>query len=42
MSVICTAKNPKNGKIGAEIRASIYKKILESVFPKKCDEVLEL
>ena len=40
MSVIQTTENPKNGKIGAEIRASVYKKTLEFVFSKKSYKAL--
>ena len=35
MSITRTAENPKNGKIGAEIRAFVYKKTSEPVFSKK-------
>ena len=42
MSIKQTAENLKIGKIGAKIRASVYLKALESVFPKKCYEVLKL
>ena len=42
MSIIQTAENPKNGKIRAEICASIFKKTLEPVFSKKCYEVFKL
>ena len=41
MSVIRTADNPKISKIGVKIRASVYLKTSESVFTKKCYEVLK-
>ena len=42
MSIIRTVENPKIGKIGAEIRASVYKKPRSPYFLKKCYEVLKL
>ena len=39
MSVIQTTENPR---IGAEIHVSIYKKTSESIFSKKCYEILTL
>ena len=42
MSIIRTTKNPKIGKIGVEIRASIYKKPWSPYFQEKCYEVLKL
>ena len=42
MSIIWTAENPEIGKIEAKIRASFFLKTSESVFTKKCYEVLKL
>ena len=42
MFIIRTAENPKIVKIGAEIRASIYKKPRSLYFLKKFYEVLKL
>ena len=42
MSIIRTTENPKNGKIGAEIHASVYKKLWSPYFLKKYYKVLKL
>ena len=34
MSIIWNAEKPKNGRIGAEIRASVYKKLRSQYFLK--------
>ena len=42
MSVILTVENPKIGKIGAEIHASVYEKPRSLFLLEKCYEVLKV